>query len=233
MDSSTIIHDFFRVESVDHFSVAEGYLYPNKNNEPKMCQFMYILVFLKTGLQKTENKYPKMYYLFSFQKYQNFNREYYRSFLEKNAIPFFEKINEPKILGILFIELARYYEEANNFNLGCEYYNKGISCTKIDTKLTFPKLHNPQIPLERKNSLKRVINKPLNKSLDILTNKELELLNGLAKGYSSQELAENLGVSLGTINKYISSILTKLDVKDRLNAVPKALSNGWIEIPPQ
>ncbi|PGA96635.1 response regulator transcription factor [Bacillus toyonensis] len=199
-------------------------LYYIAKNEMKRAEKI-----LNTGLQKTENKYPKMYYLFSLQKYQNFHREFYRRFLETKAIPFFKEINEPKILGLLYIELARHYEETDNFKLSCEYYNKGISCIKIDTKLTVSKLHNPQIPLEQKMPLKLIIHQPL----DILTKKELEILNGLAKGYSNQELSENLGLSHNTVRNHISNILAKLDVKDRLNAVLKALSYGWIKIPSQ
>ncbi|MES1053468.1 response regulator transcription factor [Bacillus thuringiensis] len=199
-------------------------LYYIAKNEMKRAEKI-----LNTGLQKTENKYPKMYYLFSLQKYQNFHREFYRRFLETKAIPFFKEINEPKILGLLYIELARHYEEADNFKLSCEYYNKGISCIKIDAKLTVSKLHNPQILLGQKMPLKLIINKPL----DILTKKELEILNGLAKGYSNQELSENIGLSHNTVKNHISNILTKLDVKDRLNAVLKALSYGWIKIPSQ
>ncbi|MED2504012.1 helix-turn-helix transcriptional regulator, partial [Bacillus thuringiensis] len=106
-------------------------LYYIAKNEMKRAEKI-----LNIGLQKTENKYPKIYYLFSLQKYQFFHREFYQHFLETNAIPFFKEINETKILGLLYIELARYYEEADNFKVSCEHYNKGISCIKIDTKLT-------------------------------------------------------------------------------------------------
>ncbi|PGN24277.1 response regulator transcription factor [Bacillus thuringiensis] len=211
-------------EEIQIEKLYDKLLYYIAKNELKRAEKI-----LNTGLQKTENKYPKMYYLFSLQKYQNFHREFYRRFLETKAIPFFKEIDDTKILGVLYIELARYYEEANNFKLSCEYYNKGLSCIKINTKLSLSKLHNLQVPLKQRKPLKMKINQPL----DTLTNKELEILNGLAKGYSNQELSENLGLSHNTVKNHISNILTKLDVKDRLNAVLKALSYGWIKIPYQ
>ena len=41
------------MKSLDHFSVAKGIFTPikNKNNEPKMCKFMYILGFFNYQIQ--------------------------------------------------------------------------------------------------------------------------------------------------------------------------------------
>ncbi|PGK00543.1 XRE family transcriptional regulator, partial [Bacillus thuringiensis] len=40
----------------------------------------------------------------------------------------------------------------------------------------------------------------------------------------------NAGGTPKTIKNHVSSILKKLEVKDRLNAVLKALKKGWIKI---
>jgi DNA-binding NarL/FixJ family response regulator len=58
--------------------------------------------------------------------------------------------------------------------------------------------------------------------LDPLTDRELEILQWVAKGASNKEIADGLVISEGTVKNHLTKILTKLDVKDRLQAVLKA-----------
>ena len=53
----------------------------------------------------------------------------------------------------------------------------------------------------------------------LLTRRELQVLTLLALGVSSRELAERLGVSQATIRNHVQSILGKLGVHSRLEAV--------------
>ncbi|PBQ33430.1 helix-turn-helix transcriptional regulator [Sphingobacteriaceae bacterium] len=55
-----------------------------------------------------------------------------------------------------------------------------------------------------------------------LSKRELEVLNLMAKGYSNQEIAEALFVSLNTVKTHSSKVFEKLDVKRRTQAVEKA-----------
>jgi len=55
-----------------------------------------------------------------------------------------------------------------------------------------------------------------------LSNRELEVLELMAKGLSNQEMAEQLFVSLNTIKTHNSKILSKMDVKRRTQAIEKA-----------
>jgi DNA-binding NarL/FixJ family response regulator len=50
----------------------------------------------------------------------------------------------------------------------------------------------------------------------------LEILQWVAKGASNKEIADGLVISEGTVKNHLTKILTKLDVKDRLQAVLKA-----------
>lgn len=45
--------------------------------------------------------------------------------------------------------------------------------------------------------------------------KEKEIIQQVAKGYSNKEIAENLYLSEGTVRNYISTILEKLSLRDR------------------
>jgi two-component system, NarL family, response regulator LiaR len=55
-----------------------------------------------------------------------------------------------------------------------------------------------------------------------LSKRELEILGLLAAGYSNQEIAAKIFVSLSTVKTHIQNLFEKLDVKRRLQAVEKA-----------
>ena len=55
------------------------------------------------------------------------------------------------------------------------------------------------------------------KNLDILTPKEMEVLNLVAKGYSNSKISKELDIAEVTVKKHIGSMFQKLDVKDRLS----------------
>ncbi len=61
---------------------------------------------------------------------------------------------------------------------------------------------------------------------DPLTPRETEVLRLMAGGYSNREIADALGSSEGTVKNQISSILSKLGVRDRTRAVLKGLEQG-------
>lgn len=48
-----------------------------------------------------------------------------------------------------------------------------------------------------------------------ITAKEMELIELVADGLSNKEIAEKLFLSEGTVRNYLSSILEKLDLRDR------------------
>ena len=56
-----------------------------------------------------------------------------------------------------------------------------------------------------------------NKNLDILTPKEIEVLNLVAKGYSNSKISKELDIAEVTVKKHIGSMFKKFDVKDRLS----------------
>jgi len=61
-----------------------------------------------------------------------------------------------------------------------------------------------------------------------LTNGEITILALLAAGRNNSEIAAELGMADGTIKNQVSSILFKLNVRDRLRAVLRALELGYI-----
>ncbi len=68
-------------------------------------------------------------------------------------------------------------------------------------------------------------------ALDRLTAREAEVLHGLAQGLSNAEIAAALSVGDATIKTYVSAILTKLALRDRLQAVVFAYETGIAKPP--
>jgi DNA-binding NarL/FixJ family response regulator len=64
-----------------------------------------------------------------------------------------------------------------------------------------------------------------------LSEREIEVLDKIANGFSNKEIADGLGISTQTVKNHISSILRKLSLNDRTQAVIYALRRGWIDTP--
>lgn len=59
---------------------------------------------------------------------------------------------------------------------------------------------------------------------EALTAREREILNLIEKGYSNQQIADHLFISLSTVKSYNNDLFSKLGVKNRTEAVAKAKS---------
>jgi DNA-binding NarL/FixJ family response regulator len=70
---------------------------------------------------------------------------------------------------------------------------------------------------------------PHDDRLALLTSRELAILRMLGSGRTNQEIGERLVMSVGTVKNHISSILSKLDVRDRTQAGLLALQAGLAE----
>lgn len=62
----------------------------------------------------------------------------------------------------------------------------------------------------------------------ILSPREVEILRLVATGLSNKEIAEQLFISEGTVKNHLSNILSKLNVKDRLQAVIRGRELGLL-----
>ena len=60
-----------------------------------------------------------------------------------------------------------------------------------------------------------------------LTERELEILNLIAQGHNNMVIANKLSLSIKTVQNYVSSILTKLQVADRAQAIVRAREAGF------
>ena len=63
---------------------------------------------------------------------------------------------------------------------------------------------------------------------DALSRRELEVLRLMAAGLSNREIGQLLHMVEGTVKNHVSTILSKLGVRDRTRAVLKSLELGWL-----
>jgi len=63
---------------------------------------------------------------------------------------------------------------------------------------------------------------------NILTKREIEMLELIAKGLSYEQVADSTGISYGTVRKHLENIYKKLNVHSKLEAVNKAQKDGLL-----
>jgi len=69
-----------------------------------------------------------------------------------------------------------------------------------------------------------------NKSIETLTPRELEVLQLIAQGLNNKRIAERLTVNERTVKFHVSTILSKLEVSNRTEAVTSAVTRGLITL---
>lgn len=62
-----------------------------------------------------------------------------------------------------------------------------------------------------------------------LTERESEVLELMAEGKDTKEIASELYLTTGTVRNYISVILDKLDVSNRIEAIKRFREKGWFK----
>ncbi|MEI7027722.1 response regulator transcription factor [Paenibacillus sp. y28] len=62
-----------------------------------------------------------------------------------------------------------------------------------------------------------------------LTEREKAVLNLIADGKNTKEIASELYITTGTVRNYISAILDKLNVSNRIEAITQFKEKGWFK----
>ncbi len=68
------------------------------------------------------------------------------------------------------------------------------------------------------------------KPSEVLSERETEVLRLATRGLSNQEIANELCLSLRTVQAHLSHIFNKLQVSSRTEAVVHALKEGWVSL---
>ena len=75
---------------------------------------------------------------------------------------------------------------------------------------------------------KRPVSSTRSATLTQLTEREIEVLRLLARGMTNGEIADRLCIGEATVKTHVSNLLTKLDLRDRVQAVVFAYESGLI-----
>ncbi len=68
------------------------------------------------------------------------------------------------------------------------------------------------------------------KTLELLTDREMEVLRLVTKGLSNKDIADELYLSIRTVQGHLANIFNKLRVSSRTEAVVHALKEGWVTL---
>lgn len=66
--------------------------------------------------------------------------------------------------------------------------------------------------------------------VELLTPREVQVLQLAARGLSNKDIAEELGITVRTVKGHLINIYSKMKVKSRTEAVSCALKEGWIRL---
>lgn len=66
--------------------------------------------------------------------------------------------------------------------------------------------------------------------VEVLSKREMEVLKLAARGLSNQDIAEELCLSMRTVQGHLGHIFNKLQVSSRTEAVVRALKEGWVTL---
>lgn len=75
---------------------------------------------------------------------------------------------------------------------------------------------------------KKEVNKA--QDLELLTNREIEVLQLLVSGYSNRQIADHLTLSIRTVESHRAHLITKLDLRTRLDLVRYAMKHDLIPV---
>ena len=109
------------------------------------------------------------------------------------------------------------------------YILKGASAVEIIQAIeNIVKGGAPMSPKIARLIVEECQTKELNREGVILTSREKEVLDGIAKGYSEKNMSERLSLSHHTIHSYVKTIYKKLQVNCQAQAVLKARKLGLL-----
>jgi DNA-binding NarL/FixJ family response regulator len=68
--------------------------------------------------------------------------------------------------------------------------------------------------------------------IELLTDRELEILDEVARGSRNRDIARALHITIKTVEFHLANIFSKLGVSSRTGAVVRATQVGWLKLAP-
>ena len=139
----------------------------------------------------------------------------------------------PKVLILTTFDLDEYVYEAMRAGASgflLKDVSPGDLVRSIGVVMTGEALLAPVIV---RRLVEQFINRPLQTTerrgaVAELTDREVDVLRLLARGLSNAEIADHLYLSAATVKTHVARVLTKLEVRDRVQAVIAAYESGLV-----
>jgi NarL family two-component system response regulator LiaR len=154
---------------------------------------------------------------------------------EMDGITAIKKICEQN-LGVKIIALTSFLEDGNIIPAiragATSFLLKDVSPTElVDTIRAAYRGEARLQPNVARKLMDQVATQPSNPTAATfdITDRELEVIQCVAKGMSNKEIANTLFISEKTVKTHISSLLSKLNLSDRTQLAIHALKNGLVK----
>ena len=138
----------------------------------------------------------------------------------------------PSVLVLTTFDLDEYVYEALRAGAGGFMLKDAPSSQLAEAVRTVASGDTLLAPAVTRRLVERFVKRPPpggSEQVADLTDRELEVLRHIARGLSNAEIGERLYVSEGTVKTHITRILSKLGLRDRVQAVVFAYETGLVE----
>lgn len=107
-----------------------------------------------------------------------------------------------------------------------EQLARGVRTLAEGGTLVAPSITGRLLEALRSGPVPSAAHSPAQAVIEPLSVREVEVLRLVAEGYSNREIAGALHLAEGTVKNHVSTLLVKLNARDRTNAVLRALHEG-------
>jgi DNA-binding NarL/FixJ family response regulator len=138
----------------------------------------------------------------------------------------------PRVLVLTTFDLDEYVYEALRAGAGGFLLKDAPPGQLAEAVRTVAAGESLLAPAVTRRLVERFVSRPRPERTDAfeeLTERELEVLRLIARGMSNAEIAEGLFLSEATVKTHVTRILSKLDLRDRVQAVVLAYESGLVE----
>lgn len=132
----------------------------------------------------------------------------------------------------LHIIILSMYDDVEYYNTMIDLGVKGFILKDIDNDelaSALRRVYNGGSYFSQELLLSLIKNKPAEQGID-LTRREKEVLELICKGYSNQQISEELFISQRTVERHRSSLLFKTNSKNSVSLVVFAIKNNLVKI---
>jgi two-component system, NarL family, response regulator DesR len=141
----------------------------------------------------------------------------------KSGLDVAEEIKDYDCKVIILTTFARagYFERARNANVSGYLLKDSPSeelANSIRVIMDGRKIYAPEL-----------IDIAYNKEDNPLSEREEQVIKLIAEGKNTKEIANQLYLTTGTVRNYVSVILDKLDVSNRIEAISRFREKGWFK----